>query len=79
MRLKASETDRMLFGVCGGLAEWLDIDSIWIRLAFVLAFIFFSLGFWAYVILAVLMHAAAVSDSRKQDREDFEEIDPKSE
>lgn len=34
-RITRSSTDRMLAGVCGGLAEHFGIDSTWIRLGFI--------------------------------------------
>ncbi|MBM7366425.1 PspC domain-containing protein [Gordonia hydrophobica] len=34
-RLHRSTTDRMLGGVAGGLAEYFDVDSTWVRVAFV--------------------------------------------
>lgn len=34
-RITRSSTDRMLAGVCGGLAEHFGVDSTWIRLAFI--------------------------------------------
>jgi phage shock protein C len=37
-RLYRSRTDRQLAGVCGGLGEYLEIDPVLIRLAFVLLF-----------------------------------------
>ena len=39
-RLYLSNTDRKIAGVCGGLAEYLDIDSTLIRLIALLLFIF---------------------------------------
>lgn len=38
-RLFRSRTDRMLAGVCGGLAERYGIDSTWVRLIFAILFI----------------------------------------
>ncbi len=35
-RLSRSSTDRMLGGVCGGLARYLDVDSTLVRIGFVL-------------------------------------------
>ncbi len=37
-----STTDKKIGGVCGGLAEYFEIDSLLVRLLFV--FMFFSLG-----------------------------------
>ena len=38
-RLRRSKSNRMLAGVCGGLAEFFGISSFWFRLAFLLALI----------------------------------------
>ena len=49
--------DKMLFGVCGGLAQYLNIDPVIVRFAFVLLTIL-SLGWFGvlgYVILAFVM------------------------
>lgn len=37
--LRRSRTNRMLAGVCGGLAEFFGIRAFWFRLAFLIAFI----------------------------------------
>jgi len=37
-----STTDKKIGGVCGGLAEYFEIDALLVRLLFV--FMFFSLG-----------------------------------
>jgi phage shock protein C len=50
-RLTRSTHDRMLSGVSGGLGEYLDVDPVLIRIAWVLA-VFFSCG------AAVLLYLA---------------------
>lgn len=52
MKLHKSRTDRWIGGVCGGLAESLGIDAIWIRLLFV-----FGGGvlFWVYLALLIFL------------------------
>ena len=35
-RLRRSRTNKMIAGVCGGLAEWLDWDPTVVRLAYIL-------------------------------------------
>ncbi|VAW33272.1 hypothetical protein MNBD_CHLOROFLEXI01-3169, partial [hydrothermal vent metagenome] len=35
-RLTRSEADKMIAGVCSGLAEYLNLDPVWVRLLFVL-------------------------------------------
>ncbi len=34
--LRRSRSDRMLYGVCGGLGEYFGVDPVWFRLLFVL-------------------------------------------
>lgn len=48
--------DRSLFGVCGGIAKWLNLDVSLVRILFVLGAIFTgSLIFWAYILLALVL------------------------
>ena len=37
--LRRSRRNRIVFGVCGGLAEFFGISSFWFRLAFLIALI----------------------------------------
>ena len=37
--LRRSKSNRIIAGVCGGLAEFYGISSFWFRLALVIAFI----------------------------------------
>ncbi len=37
--LRRSRRNRILLGVCGGLAEFFGISAFWFRLAFIIAFI----------------------------------------
>lgn len=50
-RLTRSTTDRRIAGVCGGLAEYLNVDPTVIRIIFLVALLCGSLGFWAYLIV----------------------------
>jgi phage shock protein C len=54
-RLYRSRSNRMLFGVCGGLGEYLNVDPTVIRLIFVLAFLPGGPGLLAYLVLALLV------------------------
>lgn len=54
-RLTRSETDKMVEGVCGGIAQYLDIDSVFIRLAFVLLAFASGIGFFIYFIMWIVM------------------------
>jgi phage shock protein PspC (stress-responsive transcriptional regulator) len=54
--LSKSRSDRVLFGVCGGLAKKFNIDSVLIRLGFIIGTIFTgSLLFWIYLILGLVL------------------------
>jgi phage shock protein C len=37
-RLYRSRKERVIAGVCGGLAEYYKVDPTWVRLAFILLF-----------------------------------------
>lgn len=54
-RLVRSETDKMVAGVCGGLAAYLGIDSVFVRLLFVLLLFASGIGFPIYLILWFIM------------------------
>jgi phage shock protein C len=54
-RLTRSSDDRIVAGVCGGLAEYLQIDPVWVRLAFVVLLIASGIGFPIYLILWIVM------------------------
>lgn len=57
-KLKKSRTDRKLCGVCGGLAEYLNLDPTVIRLIWVLLVFAAGTGFVAYIIAALIMPEA---------------------
>ncbi len=54
-RLRKSSVDRKLFGVCGGLAEYFNIDSTIIRLIWVVLMFCVGTGFLAYILAAIVM------------------------
>ena len=54
-KLYKSNTDKKLCGVCGGIAEYLNIDSTIIRLILVIAILFAGCGILAYIIAALIM------------------------
>ena len=60
MALYRSQRNKILGGVCGGLAEWLGWDSTLVRVAYVLLSIL-SVGFpgiLVYIVLWILMPKA---------------------
>lgn len=54
-RLYRVEQGKMLCGVCGGIAEYFDIDPTLVRLGFVLLCCAAGGGLWAYIIAAIII------------------------
>lgn len=54
-KLYRSESDKKIYGVCGGIAEYFEIDSTIIRLLWLLATLFGGSGILCYIICALVM------------------------
>ena len=54
-RLYKSNRDKKLAGVCGGIAEYFEIDSTIVRLAWVLFCCMGGSGLLAYIVAALVM------------------------
>ncbi len=54
-KLYKSQTDKKICGVCGGIAEFLDIDSTVVRLAWALLIFCGGGGLLAYIIAALIL------------------------
>lgn len=54
-KLYRSTTDKKLAGVCGGIAEYFDIDSTLIRLVWALITPCAGLSIWIYIIAAIVI------------------------
>lgn len=54
-KLFISETDRKIGGVCGGIVEYLDIDSTIVRLAWLIAVLCLGTGILAYIIAWIVI------------------------
>ncbi len=54
-RLYRSKNERMIAGVCGGLAEYMGVDPTVVRLIFVAAVLAGLAGVLIYLILAVVV------------------------
>ncbi len=54
-KLYKSNTDKKLCGVCGGIAEYFEIDPTLVRLLWVLFSVFVGSGLLAYIIAALIM------------------------
>ncbi|HNX11213.1 MAG TPA: PspC domain-containing protein [bacterium] len=53
-RLYRSKKERIIFGVCGGLAEYFKIDPILVRILFLLLAFGGGSGIFIYLVLAVI-------------------------
>ena len=54
-RLHRSRTEKMIAGVCGGLAEYLDVDPTLVRVAWVFISLLAGAGVLLYLIMWVIM------------------------
>ena len=53
-KLQLSTTDKKLAGVCGGLAEYFNIDPLIVRIIFVALALGGSVGVWIYLLVWLL-------------------------
>jgi phage shock protein PspC (stress-responsive transcriptional regulator) len=60
--LHLSRVDRKIAGVCGGLGEWLDVDPVFLRVAFVLLALVAGLGIVVYIVLWIFLPRAPVQN-----------------
>lgn len=56
-RLYKSTANKMICGVCGGIAEYFNIDPSLVRLAAVLIACFAGSGILAYIVMAIILPA----------------------
>lgn len=54
-RLYRSYEDSKIFGVCGGIAEYFDIDPTLVRIGWVIFSLVYGTGILAYIICAFCM------------------------
>jgi phage shock protein PspC (stress-responsive transcriptional regulator) len=53
-KLKKS-SNKIIAGVCAGVAEYFEIDPTIVRIAWAASVIFAGLGFWLYIICMLVM------------------------
>ena len=54
-KLYRSQTDKVVAGVCSGIAEYFEVDAIVIRLIWAFTIIFGGVGLTAYIICAIFI------------------------
>ncbi|MDD5126905.1 MAG: PspC domain-containing protein [Dehalococcoidales bacterium] len=57
-RLYRSQSDRIIWGVCGGLADYFNIDPAIVRLVFALLALANGVGIMIYIIMAIVVPVA---------------------
>lgn len=57
-RLFRNPDEKAIGGVCSGLAEYFDVDTVWIRLAMFLLIFFGGISLWVYIILWIIIPEA---------------------
>jgi phage shock protein PspC (stress-responsive transcriptional regulator) len=53
--LKRNKRDAILFGVCAGIADYFDVNPIWIRIFFIFLVVVGGTGILFYLFLAILL------------------------
>lgn len=59
-KFERSNTNRVIGGVCAGLADYLNLDIALMRVLFVVAAFCGSFGFWLYIILWIVIPSQKV-------------------
>lgn len=59
-KFERSSTNRVIGGVCAGLADYLNLDVALMRVLFVVAALCGSFGFWLYIILWIVIPSQKV-------------------
>lgn len=79
-KLRRSSTDKVLGGVCGGLAEFFNVDSTLVRLVTILLVVFGGSGVLLYFILWVVLPSdkSSLGISEAGIKENAEEIKNKA-
>lgn len=82
-KLYRSKTNRVIFGVCGGLGEYFETDPLIVRILFVALSLINGAGIIAYLILAVVVpeeerkakkNGSAVAEVQEKTQELAEEL-----
>jgi LPXTG-motif cell wall-anchored protein len=64
-RLYKSTTDKVIFGVCGGIAEYFNVDPVLVRL-FMVIFALTGAGILFYIFAAIIMREESPEMIRRQ-------------
>lgn len=75
-RLYRSRDDRMIWGVCGGLADYFNLDPVIVRIIFVVFIFIGGFAVPAYIILAIVvpLETSKATTTGEAVKENIEEI-----
>lgn len=76
-RLYRDGDSKVLGGVCSGIAEYFDVDVVWIRIAMALLTFAFGMSLWVYIILWIAIPEAKTTAEKlamKGERADINNI-----
>lgn len=75
-KLYRSQDDRMIWGVCGGLAKYFDMDPTLVRIIFVLLLFANGTGLIAYIIMAIVVprEGSKTTEPKETVKENVEEL-----
>lgn len=77
-KLYRSREDRIILGVCGGLADYFVIDPLVVRLIFIALFFGGGSGLIIYLIFAILVPSEGDNSSKKKDNSESSRKESKS-
>jgi len=68
-RIYRSQSDKVIGGVCGGLAEYINIDALIVRIIWAVAFFVGGIGFLAYIACWIIIpeNPSAAKDDEKSE------------
>ena len=74
-KVRKSEKNKVLSGVCGGLGEYFDIDPVVIRVGFVFASFFdFGVSFVSYLVLAIFIPSRSDKSSTQKYKQETNQM-----
>lgn len=54
-RLTRPKNNKVIAGVCAGIANYFNIDPVLVRIIWLVLLLFFGIGLFAYLILWIIM------------------------
>ncbi len=65
-RLYRNPDDKIISGVAGGIGAYLNVDPVWIRIAFIIFTLPYGIGFFAYVALWISLPPANTESQKNE-------------